>query len=160
MIFFPILQVRSLHFDIKARRSVCSARPAVMKGFGFGIKNHSPTGQMKLLAPVHIVRVHEKSLVEQAGLVQGIPPCHPKPAVEHIDVSGSVKLEVLHQITAEEPRALEKRDQEESPQKKVPEGWKPHPRTMHAPSRVEHSRTQEPNSLILFHVRMHFGQAI
>ena len=107
MIFFPVLQIRALLFDKKPCRCVLGAGPTVMKRLGFGIKNHSPTSQMKSFAPVKIFAVHEKTLVERAHLVQGLPSGHPKPAIEDIDVRGPVKMKVLHQKTAEEPGASE-----------------------------------------------------
>src|SRR5579863_4881018 len=108
MIFFPVLQIRALLLNKKPCRCILGAGPTVMMRPGFGVKNHSPASQMKSLAPVKIFPVHEKTLVERAHLVQSLPSDHPKPAVEHIHVTGPVKLKVLHQKTAEESTAFEK----------------------------------------------------
>src|ERR1035441_9140723 len=81
---FPILDIGSLHFNVAADRRSRGATPAIVNGGRFGKVYYAPAFPPKAVAPVNVLAIHEKLLVEEPDPIKRAPPYHPKPAVQYV----------------------------------------------------------------------------
>lgn len=82
--FHPILQIRFLHLNIKAKRGIGGTGSAIVVGFGRRNKKHLPSLGPETLAPIHVFCIHEEFLIERSYLVQCFSADQPETTVEDI----------------------------------------------------------------------------
>src|ERR1700722_10642370 len=122
MVLFPIVKDRPLLSDSKTDRKRRRRLAPVVDGTCPWIKDSLPTGIPRATAPVHIVAIHEQTLIEESHLVKGLSTNHRETTDNHIYGKRAVVWEVEHVLAGKKTRTFEYAFQPRCGTKVVPQG--------------------------------------